>query len=722
MVSWTDHAGPFALGYQISRSVDGGPYSIYTDRPETSDSPPSTQTFTDTNVPLGHTYSYEIVAENVAGFSAPAYATVSVLGTAALSLDNAGNLAYTASPGVPDRLSVQLTAGIYTLTDPAVTIAVTGLGAGFVSGAGGSAVTIPAANVSAMVLDTADGTDTIRIVSDAVPITITADSGGGEPTINLGDPTNNETISGTITNASNGTLSISGAGTTTIDGALICEGFGGVALAGTGVINIAGNINLGSAGNFVDAGSGSATISGVISGTATAGMGLVQGLIGTYFNLTAAQNLIQPADPSNSAWLGNQTPAVTAPLVGPIDFPDIADNGFADSVGTPAYYNLGGGNNNNVEARWYGDIMIPGTGTTPVPIDFATTSDDGSMLYIDGNAVVNNNNFQGATQATGIVDLTPGGTRLTSNTTRGAAAPPWTLSGTPPAAPTSSIFPTPPFPASRPSTRLTMTGTGTLTLTKTNTYSGSTTIDAGTLVVTANGALGPATATGIVVNAGGALAFTGGVSYTTAEPITISGSGPAGDGAIENISGTNTFAAPITLSGTAAIGSDAGTMTLSGNISTGSSTLTVVGAGTTTINGNIVCQGGSVTLASSGAINIAGNLNLGSVGNLIDAGSGTATISGTIGGTATAGLDTFAGLIGTYFNLTAAQNLIQPADPSNSAWLGNQTPAVTAPLVGPIDFPDIADNGFADSVGTPAYYNLAAATITTSRPAGMAIS
>ena len=52
--------------------------------------------------------------------------------------------------------------------------------------------------------------------------------------------------------------------------------------------------------------------------------------------------------------------------------------------------------------------LIPGTGTTPVPINFATTSDDGSMLYIDGNAVVNNNNFQGATQATGLADLTPG--------------------------------------------------------------------------------------------------------------------------------------------------------------------------------------------------------------------------------------------------------------------------------------------------------------------------
>ena len=95
VVSWTDHAGPFALGYQISRSVDGGPFTIYTDRPETSDSPPSTQTFTDTDVPVGHTYTYEIVAENVAGFSSPAYASVSVLGAATLSLNNVGDLAFT---------------------------------------------------------------------------------------------------------------------------------------------------------------------------------------------------------------------------------------------------------------------------------------------------------------------------------------------------------------------------------------------------------------------------------------------------------------------------------------------------------------------------------------------------------------------------------------------------------------------------------------------------
>ena len=503
LVSWTDHAGPFALGYQISRSVDGGPYSIYTDRPETSDAPPTTQTFTDTDIQLGHTYTYEIVAENVSGFSAPAYATASDLGLATLSLDNAGNLAFTVSPGVPDRLSVQLTAGIYTVADPAVTIAVTGLGAGYVTGAGTFAVTIPADNVSAMILDTSDSTDTIRIISDAVPITITADSGGGDPTINLGDPTNNEIIDGTITDASNGTLSISGSGTTTINGSLICQGFGGVTLAGTGAINITGNINLGLAGNLVDAGSGPATISGTISGTATAGFGPVQGLIGTYFNLPAAQDLIQPADPSNSAWLGNQTPAVTAPLIGPIDFPDIADNGFADSAGDTAYYNLGGGNNNNVEARWYGDIMIPGTGTAPVPINFATTSDDGSMLYIDGSAVVNNNNSQAATQATGIADLTPGVHTIDVEYFQGGGAASMDVQWDPTGGDNLVDIPNSAFSSTQAVNALKMTGNGTLTLTQTNTYFGSTTIGAGTLVVTANGAMGPAKATGIVVNAGG---------------------------------------------------------------------------------------------------------------------------------------------------------------------------------------------------------------------------
>ena len=195
-------------------------------------------------------------------------------------------------------------------------------------------------------------------------------------------------------------------GVLTLNGNIVCQSTG-LNLVGAGVIDLAGNISLGPLGNLGVSSSGQDTISGSISGTATAGAIQVSGLTGTYFNLPASQDLIQPANAGNPAWLGDQTPAVTARLVGPIDFPDIADNGFADSDGDPAYYNLAGGND-NVEARWYGHILIPGTGTLPVPVNFATTSDDGSMLYIDGNAVVNNNNFQGATQATGLVDLTPG--------------------------------------------------------------------------------------------------------------------------------------------------------------------------------------------------------------------------------------------------------------------------------------------------------------------------
>jgi autotransporter-associated beta strand protein len=707
LLSWTDHAGPFALGYQISRSVDGGSYTIYAILPETSDSPPSTQTYLDTSVPLGHSYTYEIVAQNVSGFSTPAYASVNVLGTATVSLDNAGNLVFTAGPGVPDRLTVQLSAGVYHVADSAAAISVIGADAGLVAGAGTTALAISSSHVSVMTLDTADGTDSIRIISDAVPITIAADSGGGTPMIDLGHPTNNELISGPITNASNGTISIAGSGTTTISGALICQGSGGIALTGTGSIHIAGAINLGPLGNLVDSGSGQVSISGLISGTATSGLHPAQGLIGTYFNLpyqSATSPLIDPPVASNAAWLGNQAPALTAQLIGPIDFPDIANNGFADNVGNPAYYNLGTSNNNNVEARWYGQILIPGTGTTAVPINFATTSDDGSMLYIDGNAVVFNDYNQGATQRPGLANLTPGLHSIDVEYYQGqggaSMVAQWDTAGG-----TNFVdIPNSAFSSMQPANAVTMTGTGTLTLSGANTYVGATTIDAGTLTATANGALGPATATGIFVNPGGALVLSGGVTYTTAEPITLNGSGPAGHGALENSSGTNTLAIPITLSGAATIGSQAGTLKLTGAIATGPNTLTVVGAGTTTITGNITSRGGNLVLSDSGVVHVAGNIDLGARGNITDSGSGQDTIAETITGSATPG--PVQGLVGTYFNLPAGGSLIQPAAASNVGWLGNQTPVVTAQLVGPIDFPDIANNGFADSVGDPAYFNL----------------
>ena len=194
------------------------------------------------------------------------------------------------------------------------------------------------------------------------------------------------------------------------------------------------------------------------------------------------------------------------------------------------------------------------------------------------------------------------------------------------------------------------TGTGTVTLTNTNTYSGTTTINGGTLTVTANGAMGAASDPGIVVNSGGALAFTGGVDYATAEPLSIAGAGPAGKGAIENLSGSNTFAGAITLAANATIGSDAGTLNLTGTaINMDNGSLTTVGAGNINIPGQLQFAGtplpyglttdGTGTVTVSNADNTypgATTVNAGTLlvnGKLVDTSGVAVNAGGTLAGT-----------------------------------------------------------------------------------------
>ena len=154
--------------------------------------------------------------------------------------------------------------------------------------------------------------------------------------------------------------------------------------------------------------------------------------------------------------------------------------------------------------------MIPGTGTTPVPINFATISDDGSMLYIDGNAVVDNNNFQGATQATGMVDLTPGLHTIDVEYYQGSGAASMDLQWDPAGGTDFVDIPNAVFVEHV--NGLNMTGTGTLTLSNTDTYTGSTTVDSGKLVV--NGHLLDSS---ITVNGGGALGGDGKVAAATVQ-------------------------------------------------------------------------------------------------------------------------------------------------------------------------------------------------------------
>ncbi|MEY2498569.1 MAG: fibronectin-binding autotransporter adhesin [Verrucomicrobiota bacterium] len=226
----------------------------------------------------------------------------------------------------------------------------------------------------------------------------------------------------------------------------------------------------------------------------------------------------------------------------------------------------------------------------------------------------------------------------------------------------------------------TKSGTGTLTFSGANAYTGATMISAGVLNIQNATGLGTITA-GTTVNSGAALQLQGGIAIGN-ETLALNGSGIASDGALRNISGTNSFAGAITLGSASTIYSDAGTLTLSGGIVTGGFTDTFGGAadilesgvisgtgalvkdgggtstlngvntytGGTTINGGIVAVNSDSSLgASSGALTLnAGtlevatsytstrNYTLGNVASTIMVDSGqTFTANGVFSGTGT---------------------------------------------------------------------------------------
>ena len=147
-----------------------------------------------------------------------------------------------------------------------------------------------------------------------------------------------------------------------------------------------------------------------------------------------------------------------------------------------------------------------------------------------------------------------------------------------------------------------------------NTYTGSTSVTNGALEITNNGSL--AGTSGVAVSSGAALQVAGGISTTAATPLTLNGTGLASSpkGALENVSGANTYSGLITLGSATTIGSDAGSLALS-NV------------------GTITGSGFGLTLTGTGN---------GSVASIIGTGAGTVTKSGTGKWTLT-GANTFTG-------------------------------------------------------------------------------
>jgi autotransporter-associated beta strand protein len=232
---------------------------------------------------------------------------------------------------------------------------------------------------------------------------------------------------------------------------------------------------------------------------------------------------------------------------------------------------------------------------------------------------------------------------------------------------------------------------GNVTLSGSNTFTGSTTISAGTLQVNTNNALGTAASGTTVAN--GAVLKLNNVNYSTAEPVTLNGSGISNGGALTN-SGTSTFAGPINAATDATINAGGGTLNLTGGVSKNGTTLTIAGGGTVNItlngitgsspNSDLVVDGttvvlsaassynGPTTIQNAGTLQLGGNnmlpsspqtamtINTSSIFNLASYSDGVASLTGdststiknsVVGGTSTltvnpaSGSTTFAGVI-----------------------------------------------------------------------------
>ena len=168
------------------------------------------------------------------------------------------------------------------------------------------------------------------------------------------------------------------------------------------------------------------------------------------------------------------------------------------------------------------------------------------------------------------------------------------------------------------SVAISVVGSGTVTFDQANTYTGSTTVSSGTLLVANASGLGSAAA-GTTVLGTGTLELSGGITIN-GESMTISGS--AANGALRSVPGNNSIqGSMLTLGGNTKIGVDAGQLKINETLTDSASFgFTKVGAGTLVLTSANTYDG--TTTVSAGILSIQNPLSLGSTLN------GTVVLSG----------------------------------------------------------------------------------------------
>lgn len=207
---------------------------------------------------------------------------------------------------------------------------------------------------------------------------------------------------------------------------------------------------------------------------------------------------------------------------------------------------------------------------------------------------------------------------------------------------------------------LLINGTGRTILTGSNSFTGTVTVNSGVLDIRHSNALGSAGTTLTRVMTGASLNLAGNI--TVAEGLQINGQGIANDGALRNISGTNTVSGLIRLQGMARISSDSGTLILTGGVT---SQISATG----------------LTFSGAGDIDVRSNL-LGTTNILTKEGRGTLTLNGTSVATGTTTVNN--GTLALNFNAATApaSNILYTGVTVGNLAMGNSS---TLKVIGKTD-------------------------------------
>jgi autotransporter-associated beta strand protein len=386
-------------------------------------------------------------------------------------------------------------------------------------------------------------------------------------------------------------------------------------VSSSGSPTIASNVTLTDSLAITQSGSGTATLSGIISGAG----GLTLSGSGTGSVVLSGANTFTGGTTINQGKLVlNGTDGSNNAVPGALTIGD--GSGSAASAEVELLANEQIANATTVNILSDGLLDLNGRNETVTALNLTggqVATGAGTLSLSAATAITSNASSSGAT-ISGSVLLAGGGTR-TISVANGSATNDLTIS----ANITEPFF-----------TSLQKTGTGRLVLSGNNSFTGPLSVQQGVVVAASNNALGATGTSGNSVSSGASLYLSGGVTISEAD-FSIAGTGTGTEGAIHNLSGSNTLGGTVNVSSAASVTAASGTtLTLTGALNVANN-LTIGGAGNTVSSGQwygsagvIKTGAGTLTLTGSQAVNITGDLQIN---------------QGTVVLNRTAGINTFTG-------------------------------------------------------------------------------